>query len=248
MHYKLLKKITGALGFKIIDKNLVKNERLIRNYNYLTLSKILKKLFDTGIINSVIQIGSNDGVRFDHLNQFIKKYIPFTIFIEPIKLHFEELKKNYPKNKNFIFENLAISVNNEIQALYKVIDGKVKFYDEHIMGITSFDKNHLIKHGVKNRHIEKVKVNSLSIKDLLKKYSIKSFDLLFIDTEGYDPNIVLDFIETCEMRPIILFEYIHAKNDILKKTLKLLEDKKFDIFKIDENLICLPEEKKIKII
>ena len=33
----------------------------------------------------------------------------------------------------------------------------------------SFDQNHLIKHGVNKNHIEKEKVNSISIKNLLSK-------------------------------------------------------------------------------
>ena len=41
MHYKFLKKIIGALGYKLIDKNLIKNERLISNCTHLTINKIL---------------------------------------------------------------------------------------------------------------------------------------------------------------------------------------------------------------
>ena len=65
MHYKFLKKIIGALGYKLIDKNLIKNERLISNCTHLTINKILTNLFNNKQVNSIIQIGSNDGIRFD---------------------------------------------------------------------------------------------------------------------------------------------------------------------------------------
>ena len=93
MHYKFLKKILGAIGYKIIDKNLIKNDRLISNYTYLTINRILKDLFDNQLVNYIIQIGSNDGERFDDLNYFIKKFNPKTVFVEPIKSNFDELKK-----------------------------------------------------------------------------------------------------------------------------------------------------------
>ena len=108
MHYKFLKKIIGTIGFKLIDKNLVKNERLLSQYSGLSLTKLLDNLFLNNDLKTIIQIGANDGQRFDILGNFIKKYSPFVIFLEPIESHFNELKKNYSKNKNLIFENLAI--------------------------------------------------------------------------------------------------------------------------------------------
>ena len=247
MHYKFLKKILGALGYKIIDKNLIKNDRLISNYTFLTINRILKDLFNNQLVNYIIQIGSNDGERFDDLNYFIKKFNPKTVFVEPIKSNFDELKKNYPDHKNFIFENLAISVDNEINQLFKVKTSKLHLYDDHVIGITSFDYNHLVKHGVSKNHIESENVKSISMESLLKKHSINNFDLLYIDTEGYDANIVFDFLSNSEIKPIIIFEYIHTKNQVLSDVLKLLKDKKYISFRIEENILCLPEEKKLEL-
>ena len=247
MHYKFLKKIIGALGFKLIDKNLVKNERLLSKYSNLSVEKILDNLFLKNHLKSIIQIGANDGIRFDVLNNFIKKYSPFVLFLEPIKSNFDDLKKNYSNQDNLIFENLAISVNNQINQLYKVKDDKLKYYDEHVIGITSFNKDHLIKHGIKKNHIIKVDVLSISLKDLIKKHSIKSLDLMMIDTEGYDGHIVIDFLKNIEIRPIIIFEYIHINNILLRDTLDLLKFKNYFFFKVDENIICIPREKSQKI-
>ena len=115
--------------------------------------------------------------------------------VEPIKKDFTDLQNNYKNQKNISFENSAISVNNSINFLYKVDEKKLKFYDEHVKGITSFEINHLIKHGVSKSHIIKERVNSISISELINKYSVNKLDLLMVDTEGYDGEIVIDFCQ-----------------------------------------------------
>tara|TARA_B100001057_G_C22703313_1_gene892694 strand:+ start:313 stop:1065 length:753 start_codon:yes stop_codon:yes gene_type:complete len=243
MIYKILKKLIEAMGFKLIEKNLVKNDRLISKYSFLNTEKFFEYLFTLNKINFIIQIGANDGVRFDVINGFIKKYKPKVIFLEPIKSNFEKLKKNYLGQENLLFENYAISVNNKINELFKVNENKLKIYDEHVIGITSFDKKHLIKHGINKKHIIKETVNTISITDLIKKHSIKNFDLLLIDTEGYDGEIVSEFLNKSNIRPIIVFEYIHVKNKILRNTLNIIKEKKYFFFKLEENIICYPFEK-----
>ena len=243
MNNKIFKKIFGILGYRLVDKNLIKNDRLLSQYSGLSLKRILNNLFLNNKIKSIIQIGANDGQRFDILNDFIKKYCPFVVFLEPIKSNFDKLKKNYSNQKNLFFENLAISVNNEITQLYKVKDTMLHSYDDHVVGITSFNKKHLIKHGIKKNHIIKVDVQSISIKDLLEKHSIKNLDLISIDTEGYDGSIVIDILNNTKLRPIIIFEYIHVNDFIFKNTLILLNECNYTFFKIDENIICIQKNK-----
>ncbi len=244
MHHKFLKKFVGALGFKLIDKDIIKNNRMLSDNTCLNLNKVIENLFLSNQLKSIIQIGANDGNRFDHLNKFIKKYYPQVFFVEPIKTNFEDLKKNYINQKNLFFENSAISVNDQINTLYKVKESKLSLYNDHVIGITSFNKDHLIKHGIKTNHITKEHVQSISLTELLKKYSINNFDLLFIDTEGYDGEIIIDFLESSKIRPFIIFEYIHIKNKTFKKTLEMLNKEKFFYIKIEENIFCFPQEKK----
>ncbi len=240
--FKLLKKIAGIFGFKLVDKNLIKNDRELGKYSSFSLDNTLDSLFFDKKINFLIQIGSNDGKRFDTINRFIKKYSPISILVEPIKKDFEDLKNNYKDQKNIFFENSAISINNSLEYLYKVDDTKFKLYDEHIKGISSFDINHLIKHGVSKSHITKEKINSITIKDLLSKYSVKNLDLLVIDAEGYDGDIVIDFLSHISLRPTIIFEYIHINHKTFKNLIGLLILKKYDFHRIDENIICFPAE------
>ena len=74
MKNKILKKILGLFGYKLIEKEVFKNEKLVSIKSYLTIDKLLKTLFEEKKINYLIQIGANDGERFDVLNYYIKKY------------------------------------------------------------------------------------------------------------------------------------------------------------------------------
>ena len=226
MMHKLLTKIMGIFGYKLINKDVFKNSRLISSKSYFKIDQLLEILFKEKRISYLIQVGANDGKRFDILNQYIKKYNTKSLLVEPIKENFYELKKNY-KNCNFVLiENMAISVNNEISSLYKVNSKFFNKYSDHIPGITSFDKNHLIKHGVKNKHILTEQVSSISISELIKKHNLNYFDLLFIDAEGYDGKIAIDLLKSTLFRPIIILEFIHIKHNVFKDLINILEKEK----------------------
>jgi len=243
MRHKIFKKIAGIFGYKLIEKDLVKNNRILEDSSYLNGQKIFDHLFDQKKISQLIQIGANDGLRFDSLNYYIKKHKTKSILVEPIKKNFEDLKNNYKSYDNIIFENLAISVNNEISYLYKVNPLKLKKYPgDHFKGITSFDKNHLIKHGVKKKDIIKEKVDSISIDDLITKHNLNKFDLLFVDAEGYDADIVSDFLRSSLIRPIIILEYLHIPNKKFEDLVNQLKQKKYIYFSLNENMFCFPEE------
>ena len=247
MKNKLLKKIIGIFGYRLIEKRAFKNNRVLSRHSSLTIKKVLQTIFEENKIKELIQIGANDGLSFDELNFFIKKYKTKSLLVEPIEENFNLLKENY-KNLDFItFENSAISVNEEIAYLYKVDSRHIEKYGSHIPAIPSFDKKHLINHGVKNQHIVSEKVNSITILDLINKHKFNNLDLLFIDAEGYDGRIVNDFLSTVNTRPIIMFEYIHIDNNVYEKLINKLLKKKYLFFSVGEIMICYPKENKIQI-
>ena len=247
MSHKFLKKISNIFGYKLIEKKLVKNNQIISAHSTLNLKLLLNNIFKKNNIKNLIQIGANDGVAFDDLNYFIKKFKINSVLVEPIKEIYDKLQNNY-KNFSFVkLENSAISDDNTINYLYKVDKKFLIFYGSHIPAISSFDKKHLIKHNVKNSHIKKEKVKSLTIKELLKKYNITNLDLFFVDAEGYDGNIVNDFLDKTNFRSIIIFEYIHIDDKIFKSLIKKLLTKKYLYFSLSECIIAFPKEKKIEI-
>ena len=239
MTSKLLKKIIGAVGYKLFDKNYVENSRLVNQYSSLSISEILKFLFEKKEITSLMQIGANDGESFDELSLFIKKYQINSILVEPIDEHFQKLENLYSSLNNVILEKVAISDDDKKKCLYSVKKEERQIYGSHAKAISSFDLNHLIKHGIKKKHIEKVVINTSSIKKLIEKHKLDKVDLFFCDAEGYDGQIVLSFLNCPVNCKIIIFEFIHIENKILKTVISNLEKKNFRMFPINENLVCI---------
>ena len=77
--------------------------------------------------------------------------------------------------------------------------------------------------------------------------SLKNLDLFFVDEEGYDGKIVYDLLNKSNLRPIIIFEYIHIDNNFFEKLINCFRDKNFLYFNIGECIIAFPKEEKIEI-
>ena len=92
MKSKILKKIAGLFGYKLIEKNSFKNNRTLSKNTLININSILSFIFNNHKITSLVQIGANDGQSFDELNSYIKKYKPRSILVEPIKENFLTFK------------------------------------------------------------------------------------------------------------------------------------------------------------
>tara|TARA_B100001057_G_scaffold289203_1_gene289294 strand:- start:1216 stop:1956 length:741 start_codon:yes stop_codon:yes gene_type:complete len=240
--FKIIKKIISALGYKLIEKRLYKNSQILEQFNAINTREVLSNLYKNNLINKLVQIGANDGVRFDVLRSFLIEFNTKALLVEPIPEYFEKLKNNYNGKKNIVFENSAISKNNEYKIMYKVDEKFYEFYSEHIYGLSSFKKSHLIKHGVRNNHIIASKINTINIEDLLNKHNFLDLDLLYVDAEGYDGEIILEFMKKINTKPIIIFEYIHTDHIIFEEVIKLLDQKNYKIIKCNENIIAMNKE------
>ena len=65
---KFLKKIIGAIGYKLFDKNSVKAERIVDQFSY-NAGDFLKILIKKKKIKKIIQVGANDGQSDDFLSK-----------------------------------------------------------------------------------------------------------------------------------------------------------------------------------
>jgi hypothetical protein len=74
---------------------------------------------------------------------------------------------------------------------------------------TSFSRNHLLRNGVKPRHIRSVEVETCSLSHLLQQENIQQVDLLQVDTEGFDA-VVVRMALALERPPVFInFEHLH---------------------------------------
>ena len=244
---KILKKIVGIFGFKLVDKNLIKNERLINSYSKIDINFFLQSLINFKNNLEIVQIGASDGITDDFLNKYIKSYDLKCLLVEPIKESFEVLRKNYQNCSNVSFENSAIDSVDGKRNIFQVGKEFIKLYGNHIPYLTSFNEQHLTKHGVRRRHITKTEINILSPTTLLNKYKIKSFDLLVVDAEGFDNVIVENFLKLEINRLVIIFEWIHIDKRELEDLCEKFSKKNYKLFKVEKDLLCIPNNIKLQL-
>jgi FkbM family methyltransferase len=203
----------------------------------------LDKLFD-GDKTSIVQIGSNDGITGDPLHNLIVKHQKWTaLFVEPVPLLVEKLKKNYNNESRFIFENAAINDGSE-QVFYSVservkdeIDNLPSWYDQ----LGSFNKENISNHlnGILNPYIIESKIKGLTLQSLFTKHNIKTIDILHIDTEGYDWKVLSQFDFTTYQPKVILFEHKHLSEAERNESIGYLKSNNYVIHVLGGDYLCL---------
>ncbi len=242
---KLLKKILGAIGFKILPKETLKTERYIESSS-LNSSDFIKFLISKKKINNIIQIGANDGKSDDFLRSSINLDTNL-LLVEPIKSAFNQLEKNYSSYKNVKFINKAIDVETGKKNIFSVNPKYYDFYEKKYKSkdvswltvLASFRKEHLEYHGVKSNHIQSTEIDCINFKELIDQYDFRKLDLLVVDTEGYDDVLITNFIQSTDIRPVIIFEWIHIKKNKAEELIELLKSNNYYFLKLNKDLICI---------
>ena len=242
---KFLKKILGALGFKMFPKETIKTERFIESSS-LNSGDLIKLLINKKKINNIIQIGANDGKSDDFLRTSINTDTN-VLLVEPIKSAFEQLEKNYSGYKNVKFVNKAIDIKSGKREIFSVNPKYHDFYEKKYQSkdvswltvLASFDKNHLEYHGIKSGHIQSIEIDCINFKELIDQYNFDSLDLLVVDTEGYDEILITNFIQNTNIRPLIIFEWIHIQKNKAEDLIELLELNNYKFLKLNKDLICI---------
>ncbi|KKT42790.1 MAG: hypothetical protein UW64_C0003G0036 [Microgenomates group bacterium GW2011_GWC1_44_37] len=146
-----------------------------------------------------VDIGANDPVRFNNTYRFYLKGWR-GINVEPNTKKFERLKKIRPEDTNV---NVGISGTK----------GKLSFYNFHTDTLSTFSKKEADNYVKQGFEIESIrKVDTLPLKNLLKKLNVRNIDFLTIDTEGYDV-VILKSNDWEKYRPkVICVENITQNN------------------------------------
>jgi FkbM family methyltransferase len=173
---------------------------------------------------SFVQVGANDGVRFDPIHAYVKEFHWEGVLVEPVPSVFEELRANYKDEPQLRFERAAVADR----------DGTVPFYTirnapdlpEAVRGLGSLDREVILAHKARvpdiESLIEKTTVPSMTVMSLLKKYGVRKIDLLQVDTEGYDLE-VLKMVDFRVVQPTIVhFEHVHLSGTDWREACRLL--------------------------
>lgn len=153
---------------------------------------------------SVIQVGAFDGLERDPLRRILQNKAVQAILIEPQPEPFRTLKKLYLNNPRIQLENAALADMSGTGTLYVPTkhgaSPRASLIAEHRFRFSG------------SRHHE-IPVRLMTLQDLMNKYGWSSFDLLQVDTEGYDLRI-LQMVFKARVRPrLINLESFHLSRE-----------------------------------
>ena len=132
-------------------------------------------------------------------------------------------------NGQLVDENTTIQDLNRSERVNHILENLAKFGtdDGIIRGLVFCSKNE----------------ESTFLSNELNQHGYKTIALSGNSSDD-ERSRAIDLLETTLIRPVIILEYIHIKNDTLIRLLNILEKEKYNIFTINENLICYPEADK----
>lgn len=214
---KIAQLLAQCLGFKLIRASTTPGY-----FGYLIRERLRRR----GEF-CFLQIGANDGKRCDPLYGFVSANPDKVrgVVLEPLPDFYAQLKENYKKFPNIIPLNRAIHNENKKMTLYRADPAKSHKLPDYAKGIASFSKTHHEYTGVPTDCIIEEQVECISLERILKEYQNMNFDLLQIDTEGYDAEILLA-MDLTKFKPFLIqFEHNVHKNVMSAETLETVAQK-----------------------
>jgi len=160
-----------------------------------------------------LQIGAHDGVSYDPIHSYVKRFHWKGLLVEPQPAIFRKLQENYANEKQLLFENSAIARRDGTLELYCFENANAA---DHASMLTSTRKHYLTMNGDGHQGaLKAITVPALSLESLLAKHKVERVNLLQIDTEGFDFEII-QMIDFKRMKP----EIIHYENNFLNRRQK----------------------------
>ncbi|MCA9469416.1 MAG: FkbM family methyltransferase [Nitrospira sp.] len=182
-----------------------------------------------------IQVGANDGIRNDPLHQFVTKYKWSGVLVEPQSALFARLQETYSGFQGLYFENAAVCDSPGSVVLNKVKDSCMT--ESYHNGIATICPKRGAIRGIPLAHVEQIEVPAITLSSLVSKYSPVRWDLLQIDTEGYDFEIIklVDFSKQIPL--IIRYEKKHLPLRERQKCRRLLRQNGYSLIDMDRDTV-----------
>jgi FkbM family methyltransferase len=196
-----------------------------------------------------VQVGAHDGVSFDPVNYLIQTHRWQGIRIEPVPELFQKLKDLHRGNHAIKVENLAVAESRGTRDFYRLkSDSNTPKWET---GLGSFLKEVVAKHrpmipDFDGRLVsEKVPCDRLS--NVLAKHEVQKVDVFFIDTEGYDFEIIKQIDFDRHVPKAILFEHKHLGKHT-KACDEFLRKRGFALLRLTYDTLAVTRELASKIV
>jgi FkbM family methyltransferase len=194
-----------------------------------------------------IEIGANDGERDDPLRPLIRSRNWHGIMVEPVPYVFERLKANYADMASRIaFENLAIADRDGVQPFFhlrKASSEEIAELPGWYDCIGSFSRDTVLGHRSLIPDLEerlvRTDVDCATFESLCRRHTVSTFDLLLLDTEGYDAEI-LSLVDFAAHSPrLVVFEHYHLTAELRRDCRGLLEENGYELMEEGFDTWCL---------
>lgn len=174
---------------------------------------------------NIVQIGTNRAN--DNLTTIVNDYavedIDLLLLVEPLSIHNDTIRTCYAKYIDKLYiENIVISDKNDetIKLWYHPND----LLHTNAGELASLNKNHSI--NIRSQYsindITYLNCPNMTINNLFNKYTLSTIDILYIDTEGFDDQIIYNINFSKYHIPTIYYENLHIDRDKLRNYLKTI--------------------------
>ncbi|MCX8086127.1 MAG: FkbM family methyltransferase [Rhodocyclaceae bacterium] len=188
-----------------------------------------------------VQIGANDGRRFDNLYNIVTAQRLPGIVIEPLADVFEELVRNYRPYPEVVPVRYAIHPSAESVPIFRVAPDRLGKYPDWAAGIASLDPEHYRRSKIEPEDIIAEMVPAMPLMPLLDRYSAIDANILQIDTEGFDADI-LAMIDFSRFHPaLIKFEHRHLGEEKFSAAINLLQKNGYRLKNAGSDMIAFRE-------
>lgn len=192
-----------------------------------------------------LHIGAMDGVSFDPMYAAIRRYGWSGTFVEPMPEYHERLRQNMAGQTNVNFVQIAIAETSGRRPMRRVRpqaieSGRLPQWAAGLSSLTP-ERNALSgksltaeQHQRMQEESETVEVDCLSFADFEAAHGIAGFDVLLIDTEGYDWKI-LSQIDLRRLAPkCIHIGILHLPPDETALAITLLRDAGYACYAMED--------------
>ena len=204
----------------------------------------------------VIQVGANDGITHDPIHKFIKRDKWSGILLEPQPVVYRNyLSKLHARSPEVETMCAAIGPEDGTMTLYRISFTEMRW----ATGLASFNRAQVEKafsSGLVEKRCAKFgiempqdpeswiaaeKVQVISPQTLFSQHQVRRFDLLQIDTEGYDFEIIRLFDELETKPKVIVFEHTHLTNEDQHACDELLRENQYAFRKFNSNTVAMQQ-------
>jgi FkbM family methyltransferase len=180
----------------------------------------------------IFQIGVFDGCFSDALEPILSKPGNYkAVLVEPQPIAFKSMLQKYVERADLICENCAVADKDGEVVLFTSPDSSTPF--------ASILRSQRERVAQESGSVVELKVPALTAKSLLEKHGFENVDILMIDTEGYDFQVLNQFLKACKMFPkLIQLESYHLDKHDRVKLRVTLEERGYGFIDVGQDTVC----------